>query len=212
MESATCRTVTTLGFQPNTKLVVLDKPPISEDGEYQKFLNELQSYGCGYWKWLRKRRFREVFVVGSVRNPEAGRIDKIRIKRKTADSIELADCRRFDIETGRSLYGEPTYILSVENRRVWDAWEPQSLRRRVERVLPALRFKDVRAYADVLQPNWHFSLFNHSFTGAADSLSEREAASMASSREFAKKAIFGHLPGGVQEFRALVEMMERDAK
>ncbi|MGA9627762.1 MAG: hypothetical protein WBL65_27120 [Bryobacteraceae bacterium] len=211
MESATCRTVTALGFQPNTELVVLDKPPISEDGEYQKFLNELQSYGCGYWKWLRKRRIREVFVVGSVRNPEAGKIDKIRIKRKTADSIELADCR-FDIKTGRSLYGEPKYIFPVENRLVWDAWEPQSLRQRVERGLPALPFKAVRAYADLLHPNWHLGLFNFSFTGAADSLSERAAASMASCREFAKKAILCHLPRAIQEFRALVEMMERDAK
>lgn len=101
MESATCRTVTALGFRPNTKLVVLDKPPISEDGEYQKFLKELQSYGCGYWKWLRKRRIREVFVVGSVTNPETGKIDKSRIKRKTADFMELADSGRFDIKTGR---------------------------------------------------------------------------------------------------------------
>jgi hypothetical protein len=212
MESAICRTVSTFGLQPNTKLVVLNKPTISEDGEYQKFLNELHSYCCGYWKWLRKRRIREVFVVGNVRTPEIGKIDKVRIKRKTEDFIELTDGRRFDITTGRSFCGEPGYIFPLENRRVCVAWEPQSLRQRVERAFPKLGLDDVRTYADELLPNWHLGLFDHAFTGAADSLSEREAASMASSREFAKKAIFGHLPGNTQEFRALVEMMEHDAK
>jgi len=179
--------------------------------EIENLLNELQSYGRGYWKWLPKRRIREVFVVDSVTNPETGKIDKIPVKRKAADFIELADCRRFDIKTGRSLFGEPKYIFPAENRLVWDAWEPQSLRQRVERALPALPFNAVRAYADLLHPNWHLGLFNRSFTCAADSLSEGAAASMASSREFAKRAILGHLPGTVQELRALAEMMERDA-
>jgi hypothetical protein len=109
--------------------------------------------GAGYWKWLRNRRIREVFVVGNITNPDAGKIDKIRIKRKTGDSIELADCGRFDVKTGRSLYGDPKYIVPVEDRRVWEAWELQSLRQRVECALPELRFKDVRAYADMLVPN-----------------------------------------------------------
>lgn len=212
MENELCRTASTSGFQPTIKLVVLSKPPTSESEKYQKFLNELQSYGCGYWKWLRKRRIREVFVVVSLTNPEIGKIEKIRIKRKTADFIELADCKRFDLKTGRSLYGESKYIFPVENRLVWDAWEPQSLRQRVEGALPAIPFKTVRAYADLLHPNWHLGLFDFSFGGDAEFLSERAAVSMASCREFAKRAILGHLPQAIQEFRALVEMMERDAK
>lgn len=215
MESAICRAVPTLDssqIQNLTKLLVLNKPPLSEEGEYQKFLKELQSYCCGYWKHRRKWRIRQVFVVGSVRAPEIGKIDKVRLKRKTGDFVELTDCRRFDIKTGQSHSREPRYIFPVENRRVWDAWEPQSFRQRVEIVLPKLRLKDVRTYADELLPNWHLGLFNHSFTGAAESLSEREATRMAATREFAKKAVFGHLPADIQELRALVEMMERDAK
>jgi hypothetical protein len=220
MESALCRTVTPSGFQPTIKLVVLNKPATSEDDKYQKFLNELQSYGCGYWKWLRKRRIREVFVVGSVTNPETGKIDKIRIKKKSAGFIELTDCRRFDIKTGRCLSGEPRYIFSIENRLVWNSWEPQSLRQRVERALPALPFKAARAYADLLHPNWHLGIFTEkldrvlgrNFDRPAASLSEREEASMASCRKFAKETVLDHLPGAIQEFRALVEMMEGDAK
>jgi len=220
MESALCRTVTTSGFQPTIKLLVLNKPATSEDEKYQKFLNELQSYGIGYWKWLRKRRIREVFVVGSVTNPETSKIDKIRIKRKSACFIELADCGKFDIKTGRCLYGEPKYIFSVENQLVWDAWELQSLRQRFERALPSLSLKDVRAYADMLHPNWYVGIFTEkldralgrNFDRAASSLSEREEASMASCRKFAKETILDHLPGVIEQFRALVEMMERDAK
>jgi hypothetical protein len=211
METALCTIVTASGFQPTVRLVVLNKAAIAKDEEYQKFLNELQSYYCGYWKWL-PRRIREVFVVGSVTHPETGTIDKLRIKRKTADVIELVDCRRFDIKTGRSVYGEPKYIFPVANRRVWDAWEPQALRERVESALSALTFKAVVAYSDLLHPNWHLGVFNRNFTGAADSLSEREAASMSTCREFAKKAILCHLPGAIRELRALVEMMEGDAR
>jgi|SRR5215471_5265640 len=213
MENAVCRVDSTTGFRPTIKLVVLSTPATSENEKYQEFLSELQSYCCGYWKWLRKRRIREVFVVGSLTNPEKGKIEKIRIKRKTAEFIELTDSSRFDPKTGRYLYTEQKYIFPVENRLVWDAWEPQSLWQRVDRALPALPLKAVRAYADLLHPNWHFGgLFDFRFGGDVQSLSERVAASMASSREFAKKAILGHLPGTVHEFRALVEMMERDAK
>jgi hypothetical protein len=213
MESAIYRTAT-LRLQASIKLVVLEKPPIKETGEHQKFLNELQSYGYGYWKWLRKRRIREVFVVCDVQNPDVGKIEKVCIWRKTENSLELENGKRFDLKTGRSINisGEPKYIFPVEDRRVREAWEPQSLRQRVEHVLPALRLKDVRAYADVLQPDWHFGLFNRNFAGAADLLSEREAASMATCRDFAKKTVLGHLPNAIQEFRALVEMMERDTK
>src|ERR1017187_7847818 len=105
MENASRKTVT-LGFLQSIKLVVLEKPSVSIDQKYQEFLNELQSYGCGYWKWLRKRRIREVFVVCSVRNPATGKLDKMSIKKKSPDSLELTDGRRFDLKTGRSLNGE----------------------------------------------------------------------------------------------------------
>jgi hypothetical protein len=217
--------------QPNIKLVVLNKPAKSEDEKYQKFLNELQSYGCGYWKWSLKRRIREVFVVDDIKNPETGNIDKICIRRKTIDFVQLEDSRRFDIMTGRCLYGEPKYIFPVENRQVWGAWEPQSLRQRVERALPSLRLEDVQAYAYVLStgqppvsneghPYWHLGIVTEiiyrahgrNFDRPASSLSEREEASMASCRKCAKKSILDHLPGAIQQFRALVEMMEGDAK
>jgi len=193
---------------------------MSEDEKYQKFLNELQSYVCGNWNRFRKRRIREVFVVGSITNPEIGKIDKLCIETKSADFMELADCSRFDLKTGRSLNGEAKYIFPVENRLVWDAWEPQSLRQRVERVLPALPFKAVRAYADLLHPNWHFGIFTEkldrmfgrNFDRPAASLSEREEARMASCRKLAKETVMDHLPGAIQEFRALVEMMEGDAR
>ncbi len=133
MESASCKAVATL-----------EKPPISGDEKYQGFLSELRSYCCGYWKWLRKPRIREVFVVGSVTNPETGKIDKLRIKRKTRDFIELADCRRFDIKTGRSLYGDPKCIFPVEDRLVWDAWEPHSLRQHLNELLRLVDFDQHR--------------------------------------------------------------------
>jgi hypothetical protein len=223
MKSASLKTVTTLGFPQTTKLVVLEKPSIAgESDNYQEFLNELQSYPCGYWKWLRKRRIREVLVVCSVKNPATGKLDRISIKNKTSqDSIELADGRRFDLKTGRSLSGLLDYIFPVEDyQRVWAAWEPQYLRQRVEQVLPMLHFSDVRSYADLVSPRWNcgFStaeydhVFHLNFDRPAGLLSERDAAKMASCRNDAKNAILGHLPAAVQELRALVEMMERDAR
>jgi hypothetical protein len=158
--------------------------------------------------------------VDDVTKPDIGRIDRVCIKRKTRDFIKLADRREFDLKTGRSLHGEPKYIFTVEDRRVRVAWEPQPLRQRVERVLSALRFADVRNHADLLCPGWHFGLFadrldgvlGRNFDRPAASLSEREEASMVSCRRFAKEAVLSHLPRGVQELRALVEMMEGDAK
>jgi hypothetical protein len=212
MESTVCRTVTTLGFQPTLRLVVSNKSVISENENYQKFLKELRSYSCGYWKWLR-RRIRVVFVVGSLIHPENGKIEKIRIKRKTTEFLELADGRRFDVKTGRSFSQEPLYVFPLGNGIVRDSWEVQSLRQRLERALVPLPFRAVRAYADLLHPNWHLGgLLNCSFNGAADAISEREAASMAWCREFTKSAISKHLPTGIHDFRALVQMMEGDAK
>ena len=220
MENASRKTVT-LGFLQSIKLVVLEKPSVSIDQKYQEFLNELQSYGCGYWKWLRKRRIREVFVVCSVRNPATGKLDKMSIKKKSPDSLELTDGRRFDLKTGRSLNGELVYIFPVEDHLlVWAAWEPHYLRQGVERVLPALRFADVRNYADLLSPGWSHGMFTEKFDRVfgrnfdrpAASLSEREEVSMSSCRRFAKEAVLEHLPEPIHEFRALAEMMERDAK
>jgi len=216
---ANCETVTNLEVRPNIKIVVLNKP-VSGEEKYQKFPNELQSYGCGYWKWLRKRRIREVFVVDNIKNPTNGKIDKIRIKRKVGDFIELADSRRFDVKTGRSVCEEPKYIFPVADRLVWNGWEPQSLRRRVERVLPALSLADVRSYADTLSPGWMLGIYSEkldafcgrNFARPAAMLSEREEAGMASCRNFAKKTILENLPGAIHELKALVDMMEEDAK
>jgi hypothetical protein len=80
--------------------------------------------------------------------------------------------------------------------------------------------KAVRDYADLLHPKWQYGMFaegldrfvGRDFDRPAASLSEMDEASMASCRKFSKEAILGHLPGTIQEFRALVDMMERDAK
>ena len=220
MESAFCSTVTPLGFQPNIELVVLDKPPTLERGKYQEFLNELQSYPDVYWKWSLKPGIKEVLVVDRMTNPETRKVHKLRIKRKKGDFIELENRWRFDIKTGRSLDGELKYIFPVEDRQAWAEWEPEFLRQRIERVLPGLRFADLRNYADLLSPGWKFGIyserfdrvFRRNFNRPAASLSEHEEATMTSCRRFAKEAILGHLPLSIQEFRALVEMMERDAK
>jgi len=201
-------------------LIVLQKPPAYYEDltYYQQFLSELQSYGCGYWKWLRKRRIREVFVINDITNPTSGKIDKIAIKRKTSDSIELSS-GKFDIKTGRSLCGEAKYIFPIEDRRVWAAWERQSLRRRVETVLPALRLVDVRSYADLLARGWGLGIFTEksdrllgrNYDRVAAFLTERKVESMATCWKYAKEAILGHLPGDIEELRALVTMLESDA-
>jgi len=214
MESASCRTVAILGSQPNTNFALLKKPST------QDFLSELRSYPCAYWKWRPKLRIREVFVVGDIANPDAGGIDKVCIKRKTRDFIELADSTRFDIETGRSLYGEPKYIFPVWDRRVSDAWEPQSLRHRVECAMLRLPFALVQEYADMLNPEWRrmfewlglHSVFGRFTHRSALSLSESEQGSMAEDRKSAKRRILDHLPTVIVELRAFVEMMEGDAK
>jgi len=184
---------------------------------YQRFLNELQSYACGYWKSLQKPRIREVFVVEDLTHPLIGRIDKVYIKRKAASFITLLDSREFDIYTGRSLSAEPEYIFPVEDRRVWNEWEQQSLRRRIGEALPKLPFKAVRDYADLLHPNWNHGIFTkkldrtfgRKFNRPAESLSEQDEACMAWCRQFAKEAILSRLPSAIRELRALVETMER---
>jgi hypothetical protein len=199
-------------LQQSRNLIVLKKPSILGDRNFYEHLNKLQSYSDGYWKWRRDRRIRKVFVVGDISNPANGRIHRFAIKRKKGSFIELANSERFDVHTGRCLIGEPRYIFPVEDRQVWAAWEPQFLRRRVEHGLPALRFRDLRIYADLLHPEWHLRVFNEGFNRPADSLCERETARMALYRRLAGRAILGHLPAAILELRALVEMMESDAR
>jgi hypothetical protein len=204
-------------FQQNG-IFVVPKKPLCEN-LFQQFLCELRSYPCGYWK-SRKRRIREVFVIEDLQNPVGGKIEKLAIRIKTREFVKLANGRRFDINTGLSLYGEPRYIYPTEDRRVWDVWEQQDLRQRIERALPVLRFADVRTYADLLEPGWSSGvytensdgLFGRDFSRAAALLTERQASGMAAGWKYAKEAILGHLPGAIEELQALVVMMERDAK
>jgi hypothetical protein len=215
-----------------TKLVIIKKPQLENEG-YHRFLSTLQSDSDGYWKSKRHPRIREVFIVTNVTNPEIGQIHKRRINRKVGNLIYLHNLggnqstRRlhffgtvFDITTGRSVCGEQKYLFPLADMRVWNAWEPQSLRRRIERAVLNLSFKSVQDYSDLLDPAWRqmFELiglggsFERFTNRSAASLSEFEQRSMAGDRESAKGRMLAHLPTTVLELKALVEMMERDAK
>lgn len=218
MAPATLQTFSDSEVQQN-RIFVVPKRPLYEN-LFHQFLCELRSYPCGYWK-SRKRRIREVFVIEDLQNPAGGRIEKVAIRLKTSEFVKLANGRRFDINTGLCLYGEPPrYIYPTEDRRVWDVWEEQDLRQRIERALPALRFADVRACADLLAPGWGFGiftekydrLFSRDFNRAAASMTERQTAAMAACSKFAKEAILCHLPEAAEELRALVAMVEGDAR
>jgi hypothetical protein len=127
-------------------LVVL-KNRIPEDPTYRNFLTEIQRRRRG------RRRIAEVFVVPSVSNPTAGKIEKLAIKRNGWISLELANGRTFGPTTGRSLYGDTEYIFSVDDRRVWNVWETQWLMQKIQRAIANLSLKHLQIYADVLDPS-----------------------------------------------------------
>jgi len=219
MNKEMCAAITS-EFRQTTNLIVLVKPSL-ENSEYRKFLNELGSYPNIYWKWSPCRRIRRVFVVEDPTRPTNGKIEEFGVKRKDGDSIELRGGRSFSVITGRSLFAaEPSYIYPVEDMAVWAAWEPQSLRSRIERELPRLGFRILRDYADLVdQQSWRWTverICGDTLTPRCDrpagSLTEWELRDMAQTSERNKKRVLDHLPLAIEELRALTEMIERDAK